>query len=124
MILESYGASVVPLNRLRKARRLLETMRPHVLVTDIAMPDDGFEVGEGQAKGIHVPTIAPTAYQARRKELLAEGFEELLEKHRALQLARRPLRAKRRASRGSDQDRVCAPNSLAAHAEPVDRLHD
>ena len=61
------------------------TVRPHVLVTDIAMPDDGLELIRevktvAERKGIHFPTIAITAYTGRREELQAEGFAELLEK--------------------------------------------
>jgi CheY-like chemotaxis protein len=68
-----------------KAKRILETIRPHVLVTDIAMPDDGLELirevkAVAETKGIHMPAIAITAYRDRREELLAEGFAELLEK--------------------------------------------
>ncbi len=85
MVLEYCGALVTAAESASAAKRLLETLRPHVLVTDIAMPDDGLELirevkAYAQAKGVRIPTIAITAYQGRREELLAEGFDELLEK--------------------------------------------
>jgi CheY-like chemotaxis protein len=85
MVLEYCGALVTAAEAAEKAKRLLESLRPHVLVTDIAMPDDGLELirkvkAFAEAKGIHIPSIAITAYRDRREELLAEGFAELLEK--------------------------------------------
>ena len=85
MVLEYCGALVTTAESAEKAKRILETIRPHVLVTDIAMPDDGLELirevkAVAESKGIHIPAIAITAYQGRREELLAEGFAELLEK--------------------------------------------
>jgi CheY-like chemotaxis protein len=85
VVLEYCGALVTTAESAEKAKRILETIRPHVLVTDIAMPDDGLELirevkAVAESKGIHIPAIAITAYQDRREELLAEGFAELLEK--------------------------------------------
>jgi CheY-like chemotaxis protein len=85
VVLEYCGALVTTAESAEKAKRILETIRPHVLVTDIAMPDDGLELirevkAVAESKGIHIPAIAITAYQGRREELLAEGFAELLEK--------------------------------------------
>jgi CheY-like chemotaxis protein len=85
MVLEYCGALVTTAESAEKAKRILETLRPHVLVTDIAMPDDGLELIRevktvAQTKGLHIPAIAITAYQGRREELLSEGFAELLEK--------------------------------------------
>ena len=85
MVLEYCGALVTAAESAEKAKRILETLRPHVLVTDIAMPDDGLELIRevktvAERKDIHIPAIAITAYQDRRQELLAEGFVELLEK--------------------------------------------
>ena len=85
MVLEYCGALVTAAESAEKAKRILETLRPHVLVTDIAMPDDGLELIRevktvAETKGLHIPAIAITAYQDRREELLAEGFVELLEK--------------------------------------------
>jgi CheY-like chemotaxis protein len=83
--LEYCGALVTAVASAEEAKRLLAEIRPHVLVTDIAMPDDGIEIIREvkafvQAKGLHIPTIAITAHRGRRAELLAEGFTELMEK--------------------------------------------
>jgi CheY-like chemotaxis protein len=85
VVLEYCGALVTTAESADKAKRILETIRPHVLVTDIAMPADGLELirevkAVAESKGIHIPAIAMTAYQDRREELLAEGFAELVEK--------------------------------------------
>jgi len=85
VVLEYCGALVTTAESAEQAKRILETIRPHVLVTDIAMPDDGLELirevkAVAESKGIHIAAIAITAYPDRREELLAEGFAELLEK--------------------------------------------
>jgi CheY-like chemotaxis protein len=85
MVLEYCGALVTAAESAERAKRILGDLRPHVLITDIAMPDDGIELirevkAIAEAKGIHVPAIAVTAYRGRREELLAEGFAELVEK--------------------------------------------
>ena len=85
MALEYCGALVTAAESAEKAKRLLETLRPHVLVTDIGMPDDGLKLirevkAFAEEKGIRIPAIAITGYLDRREELLAEGFAELLEK--------------------------------------------
>lgn len=85
--LEYCGALVTTAASATEAKRILENLRPHVLVSDIAMPDDGLELirevkAIAEKKGIHIPAIAVTAYayEGRRDELLAEGFAELVEK--------------------------------------------
>jgi CheY-like chemotaxis protein len=83
--LEYCGALVTTAASADEAKRVLETLRPHVLVSDIAMPDDGLELIRevktvAKMKGLRIPAIAITAYQDRREELLAEGFAELIEK--------------------------------------------
>jgi CheY-like chemotaxis protein len=85
LALEYWGALVTTAESAERAKRLLDTLRPHVLVTDISMPDDGIALIRevrtvAQEKGIHIPAIAVTAHTGRRHELLAEGFAELLEK--------------------------------------------
>ena len=60
-----------------EAKRILEHVRPHVLVSDIARPDDSIELIR---EGLRIPAIAVTAHRGRRKELMAEGFAELVEK--------------------------------------------
>jgi CheY-like chemotaxis protein len=83
--LEYCGAFVTTAASAGQATRLLSELRPHVLVTDISMPDDGLRLIRevktiAQTKNIHVPAIAITAHPFRRSELLAEGFVELVEK--------------------------------------------
>ena len=85
MVLEYCGALVTTAASAEEAKRILENLRPHVLVSDIGMPDDGLALIRevktvAQSKGLHIPAIAITAYRDRREELLAEGFAELVEK--------------------------------------------
>lgn len=96
MILESFGASVVPLNRPRKARRLLETMRPHVLVTDIAMPDDGLEVIRNVKARRRAFTSRPSRLQPTRpaaKSFWPRASRNCSRNTGRSGVARRPLRA-------------------------------
>jgi len=81
--LEYCGALVTTAASAEEAKRVLATLRPHVLVSDIAMPDDGLELIRevktvAATKGLRIPAIAITAYRGRREELLAEGFVELV----------------------------------------------
>ena len=83
--LEYCGALVTTAASATEAKKVLEHLRPHVLVSDIAMPDNGLELIRGVMtvageKGVHIPGIAVTAYHDRREELLAAGFAELVEK--------------------------------------------
>jgi len=85
VVLEYCGALVTAAASVEQARRILDTLRPHVLVTDIGMPDGGVALirevkGMVEIKGLRVPVIAVTAYTGRREQLLAEGFEDILEK--------------------------------------------
>jgi CheY-like chemotaxis protein len=72
LVLEYCGALVTAAESAEKARRIPETLRPHVLVTDIAMPDDGIELIRqvktvAQTKGIDIrPSRSrPTGASAR-----------------------------------------------------------
>lgn len=83
--LEYCGALVTAAASAEEAKRVLETLCPHVLVSDIAMPDDGLDLVRevktvAQTRGIRIPAIAITAYRGRREELLAEESVELVEK--------------------------------------------
>lgn len=83
--LEYCGALVTTAASAEEAKRLLAQVRPHVLVSDVAMPDDGLQLIRevrtfAETKGLRIPAIAITAYRDRREELLAEGFAELVEK--------------------------------------------
>ena len=77
--LEYFGARVSTAASTAEAKRVLEMIRPHVMVSDIAMPDDGVELIRevktiAETRGLKIPTIAITAYRDRREELLAEGL--------------------------------------------------
>ena len=83
--LESCGALVTTAASVEEARRILSTLRPHVIVTDIAMPDDGLalireviRIAEATGRPT-IPAIAITAHRHRRDELLSAGFVELVE---------------------------------------------
>ena len=84
--LEYCGALVTTAASVEEALRVLGTLRPHVLVTDISMPDDGVRLvrdvlAVARARGVDgIPAIAVTAHRGRREELLAEGFVELVDK--------------------------------------------
>jgi CheY-like chemotaxis protein len=70
LVLEYCGALVIAAESAEKAKQILETVRPHVLVTDVTMPDDGLELVRevrtvAEMKGIHIPAIAITAYRGR-----------------------------------------------------------
>jgi len=85
MALEYCGALVTTAASAEEAKRILESLRPHVLLSDIGMPDDGLKLIRevktvAQTKGLQIPAIAVTAYADRREELLAEGFTELVAK--------------------------------------------
>lgn len=75
--LEYCGALVTTAASAEEAKRILEHVRPHVLVSDIARPDDSIELIR---EVLRIPAIAVTAHRGRRKELMAEGFAELVEK--------------------------------------------
>ncbi len=66
LCLQYCGAFVTSAATAKEAERLLSELRPHVLVTDISMPDDGVALiravkATATAQGIHVPIIAITA---------------------------------------------------------------
>jgi CheY-like chemotaxis protein len=85
ILLEYCGAEVRTAESAEEGKRLLSEERPDVMLSDIAMPDNGIELiravkASADARDLHIPVIAITAYRDRRSELLAEGFDELLEK--------------------------------------------
>jgi CheY-like chemotaxis protein len=85
MILHFYGAKVRIEGSAEEGKRLLNEERPDIMVSDIAMPDDGIELirsvkASADALHLHVPVTAITAHRFRGEELLAEGFAELAEK--------------------------------------------
>ncbi len=83
--LEYCGALVTTAASAEEAKRVLSTLRPHVVVSDISMPDDGVELIREvktvtETRGLRIPAIAITAHHGLREQLLSEGFVELVEK--------------------------------------------
>ena len=86
--LRESGASVRAVHSVRDALEALESFRPDLLLSDIAMPEeDGYSLirrirARESAAGDHVPAIALTAFasQADREQALALGFDEHLAK--------------------------------------------
>ena len=84
-VLQSFGASVTAVENASAAKDMLRLRRPHVIVSDIAMPgEDGFTflhaVRGSDLDGI--PAIAVTAYARPedRERILASGFADHLAK--------------------------------------------
>ena len=81
-VLEACGASVIAVGTVAQALLGVERERPHVLVSDVGMPDaDGYELlrmvrGLGQARGGGLPAIALTAFARSedRTRALRAGF--------------------------------------------------
>ena len=81
-VLSECGAQVITAASAGEALLLVEHERPHVLVTDIGMPDvDGFELlrrvrALGETRGGKVPAIALTAFARSedRTRALQQGF--------------------------------------------------
>jgi CheY-like chemotaxis protein len=78
-LLEDAGAVVVTAGSAEEGRRALLSVRPAVLISDIAMPDeDGYTfLRSVRAADINVPAIALTAYARREDavEAFAAGFQ-------------------------------------------------
>jgi protein-histidine pros-kinase len=87
-ILERHGARVTTADSTQAALRAIADARPHVLITDIAMPDeDGYvllrRIRElSPAQGGSLPAIAVTAHarQADRDRAIAAGFQSYVAK--------------------------------------------
>jgi CheY-like chemotaxis protein len=81
-VLQDCAAEVITAGTVEEALRLVEAHRPHVLVSDIGMPEaDGFELLKrvralGPARGGRVPAIALTAFARSedRTRALRAGF--------------------------------------------------
>jgi CheY-like chemotaxis protein len=81
-VLEACGASVTTAGTAADAVLAVEHVRPHVLVSDVGMPEaDGYELlrlvrGLGQARGGGLPAIALTAFARSedRTRALRAGF--------------------------------------------------
>lgn len=85
MIFQFYGAKVRTAASAEEGQRLLSESRPDIMVSDIAMPDDGIGLiravkASADAQDLRIPVIAITAHRDLGEELAAEGFAELVEK--------------------------------------------
>ena len=87
IVLARYGADVATAATVREARRLLSDFAPHVLVSDIGMPDeDGYSfIRSVRAAGgdlASIPSIALTAFAASADGMRARaaGFDVHLAK--------------------------------------------
>lgn len=78
-MLEDAGATVAAVGSAEEGRKALLSIRPTVLISDIAMPDeDGYAfLRSVRAADLHVPAIALTAYARREDaaEAFAAGFQ-------------------------------------------------
>ncbi len=87
-LLEQYGAEVTTVDSAVTALDALTTLRPHVLISDIGMPDiDGYSlIKQIRAlpcdQGGRIPAIALTAYvrEADQQQALASGYQRHLAK--------------------------------------------
>lgn len=82
--LEQRGATVHVAESVERAFTVLETIAPHVIVSDIAMPEeDGVAFMQRlRAAGTRTPSIAVSAYVAPsdRARAMAAGFDRYLHK--------------------------------------------
>jgi PAS domain S-box-containing protein len=87
-IIEGSGASVMTATSAVEALRILGQFKPHVLISDIAMPDeDGYSLirklrALSSEEGCDIPAIALTAYarEEDRNKALQAGFQRHLAK--------------------------------------------
>ncbi len=88
MVLEQFGAKVTAAACVKEAIKCLQSYSPHVLVSDIGMPDeDGYSFIRQvrdleQQRGENIPAVALTAYAGEQdqKQALAAGFQMHLAK--------------------------------------------
>jgi len=85
VVLQYSGARVTTAAPATEAKSLLQEIRPHVIVTDIAMPDDGVALvrevmHQAATLRIDVPVIALSAQRDRAAELRRAGFVEFIAK--------------------------------------------
>lgn len=85
VVLESCGAVVAAARSVEEAKQVYLRHQPQVVVTDIAMPNDGLGLiqavrAETKRVGKKVPAIAVAGLPERRREVLAAGFDALVPK--------------------------------------------
>ena len=87
-ILQQQGANVVTADSVTKAADTLRQFLPHVILTDIGMPDyNGYALiklvrAKDEKEGRNTPAIALTAYTspADKQTALSSGFQKYLSK--------------------------------------------
>ena len=82
---EYSGAFVTTAGNATLGKKLLRAVIPHVIVTDISMPDDGFAMiaevlAFGREMGSKIPAIAITAADDRVNHLRRAGFAAFIAK--------------------------------------------
>jgi CheY-like chemotaxis protein len=98
--LQSLGATVFPASTSREAFELLLEHHPHLVISDIGLPDeDGFSLMRrirqlSPDQGGHTPAIAVSAFTAveDRKRALAAGFQAFVPKPMELTQLTRSIR--------------------------------
>ena len=83
-VLQKYGAEVLHAESVAAALTRLDTFTPHIIVSDIGMPDeDGYVlIQKLRQRGFNMPAVALTAFARTedRERALAEGFQQHLAK--------------------------------------------
>jgi len=83
-VLQKYGAEVLLAESVAAALARLDTFTPHIVVSDIGMPDeDGYVlIQKLRQRGFKMPAVALTAFARTedRERALAEGFQQHLAK--------------------------------------------
>src|SRR5262249_47330336 len=83
LVLKMHGAEVDLAENVGEALHLANNRQPHVIVTDIGMPDlNGYAFISALRESSNTPAIALTAYAAPadREIALTSGFNEYLSK--------------------------------------------
>ena len=83
--LENFGAKVTSAVDAERGKAALRDTHPDVLVSDISMPHDGFDVMReiiafGADTGLRVPAVAITSIHNGRERIRSAGFAALLSK--------------------------------------------
>ena len=83
--LQYCGAFVTTAGSAKEAERLLEKLQPHVIVTDISMPDDGIALARRvteitKARGLEIPVVAISGHDPEPATLKQAGFIEFIRK--------------------------------------------
>lgn len=83
-ILEDEGAAVTRASSAKEALAVMPATNPHVLLSDIGMPEmDGYEfIRQVRGRGIRVPAVAVTAFSRAedRRRALFSGYHTHLPK--------------------------------------------